>query len=73
MLVVVELVVVFIFVVLIVTQILIPAFKGILLFPMFRSSSKLKSEIIEIEQEKADAKLAEEVAALRKTVKKKKL
>lgn len=49
-----------------VTQLLIPAFRGQMFFPLFRKQGKLERELEEAKQDASDKKLATKVDKIRK-------
>lgn len=61
-----EVVTIFLLLVGIVTQLIVPAFKGTSYFPLFRKSGKLQADLADAHQEMDDIRLAQEVEKLHK-------
>ena len=67
---VIELVLLFLIFFTLITQVIIPAFKGTLLFPFFRKTAELEVKLAEAHQAEAEAVLVQEVKKARKAVRK---
>jgi hypothetical protein len=58
-------------IVLMVTQVIIPYFRGTIFFPMFSKEIVLQKELEEVKQESVEADMVKEIEGLKKVVKEK--